>query len=60
MRVVERKCSTCGGPIYVYEDYVRDVMYCTLHCMERAAFEDMSRSASGKSFSPSSDAVQNA
>jgi len=37
MKLVEAKCATCGSAIYVYEEYVRDQMYCTLHCMESAS-----------------------
>jgi ferredoxin len=36
MKLIEKKCSMCGSPIYVYENYAREEMYCTLHCMERA------------------------
>ncbi|WP_406657758.1 hypothetical protein V7O62_04125 [Methanolobus sp. ZRKC2] len=37
MKLVETKCAACGSPIYVYEDFVREEMYCTLHCMESAS-----------------------
>ncbi|WMW25421.1 hypothetical protein RE474_01485 [Methanolobus sediminis] len=43
MKLIEKKCSMCGSPIYVYENYAREEMYCTLHCMERATFETVSR-----------------
>jgi hypothetical protein len=36
MKLVETNCATCGSSIYVYEDYLRQEMYCTLHCMESA------------------------
>ncbi|WP_256623311.1 hypothetical protein [Methanolobus chelungpuianus] len=36
MKLVETKCATCGSPIYIYEDFVREKMYCTLHCMMSA------------------------
>lgn len=43
MKLVEKKCATCGSPIYVYEKNVREEMYCTLHCMERAAYGNITR-----------------
>lgn len=60
MKVVEKQCSTCGSPIYVYEDYVRENMFCTLHCMESAEFEKSPRAISEQSHILSSDIVQNA
>jgi len=36
VKLVETKCATCGSPIYVYEEFVREKMYCTLHCMVSA------------------------
>jgi len=33
MELIEVKCVVCGSPIYVYEDYIKDRMYCTLHCL---------------------------
>jgi hypothetical protein len=46
MKVIEKKCSMCGSPIYVYENCVREEMFCTLHCMECAAFEESPRTTS--------------
>ncbi|MDP2216037.1 MAG: hypothetical protein Q8J68_01940 [Methanolobus sp.] len=43
MKLVETKCATCGSPIYVYEDFVREKMYCTLHCMMSSGSEAVSR-----------------
>ncbi|SFM56654.1 hypothetical protein [Methanolobus profundi] len=43
MKLVEKKCATCGSPIYIYEDYAREDMFCTLHCMERAASGSVQR-----------------
>lgn len=34
MKLVETKCAACESLIYVYEDFLREDMYCTLHCME--------------------------
>ncbi|WP_342304746.1 hypothetical protein [Methanolobus sp. ZRKC5] len=42
MKLVEKECAMCGSPIYVYENVVREVMFCTLHCMERATFVNAS------------------
>ncbi|MDW7732245.1 MAG: hypothetical protein SCH66_07435 [Methanolobus sp.] len=41
MKLVETKCATCGSAIYVYEEFVREKMYCTLHCMESANSGEM-------------------
>lgn len=57
MKVIEKKCSMCGSPIYVYEDCVREEMFCTLHCMECASFSKVSRP--DNSFLTSSDSVTN-
>jgi hypothetical protein len=43
VKLVETKCATCGSPIYVYEDFVREKMYCTLHCMMSSGSEAVSR-----------------
>ncbi len=36
MKLVETKCAACKSSIFVYEDFLREDMYCTLHCMESA------------------------
>lgn len=33
MELIELKCVVCGTPIYVYEGYIKERMYCTLHCL---------------------------
>jgi hypothetical protein len=33
MELIEVKCVVCGAPIYVYEGYIKENMYCTLHCL---------------------------
>ena len=43
VKLVETKCATCGSPIYIYEDFVREKMYCTLHCMMSSGSEAVSR-----------------
>ncbi|MDY0386642.1 MAG: hypothetical protein RBT65_05825 [Methanolobus sp.] len=42
MKLVEKKCSMCGSPIYVYENFAREEMFCTLHCMQRATVGSVS------------------
>ena len=34
MELIEVKCDSCGKDIYVYDNYVREHMYCTLRCMD--------------------------
>lgn len=33
MELVEVKCVVCGTPIYVYDGFIKERMYCTLHCL---------------------------
>jgi hypothetical protein len=33
MELVEVKCVVCGAPIYVYDCFIKERMYCTLHCL---------------------------
>lgn len=39
MKLVETKCAACESSIFVYEDFLREDMYCTLHCMESVGSE---------------------
>lgn len=34
MELVEVNCAICGAQICVYSEYVKEKMYCTLHCLE--------------------------
>lgn len=35
MEVVEKHCENCGKNIYIFEEYVRKDMFCTLGCMDQ-------------------------
>ncbi|WP_406661239.1 hypothetical protein V7O66_01585 [Methanolobus sp. ZRKC3] len=47
MKLVETKCANCGSSIHVYEDYLRDEMYCTLNCMKSDSEMVMVKESSG-------------
>jgi len=34
MELVAVDCAYCGAEIHVYDEYVRENMYCTLGCLE--------------------------
>lgn len=36
MELIEVRCVVCGAPIHVYEGYIKENMYCTLHCLNAA------------------------
>lgn len=35
MEVVGIKCGSCGKDIYVYREFVREKMFCTLGCLDK-------------------------
>ncbi len=37
MELVETKCAKCNKEIYLYKEYIREKMFCTLGCMGKNA-----------------------
>jgi len=33
MKIVEKLCSECGKKIYIYDEFIRKEMFCTIKCM---------------------------
>jgi hypothetical protein len=33
MKMIEIRCENCGKKIYVWSDYLKEKMFCTLECM---------------------------
>lgn len=39
--MVEIKCENCGKEIFVYKEYVREKMFCTMGCMD--SYKDLKK-----------------
>ena len=35
MEIVAIDCAHCGNVIHVYDEYVRENMYCTIRCLDQ-------------------------
>ena len=33
MEIVEKLCAECGEKIYIYDEFVREEMFCTIKCL---------------------------
>lgn len=35
VRIVEKKCATCGKGIYILNNVHREQLFCTIECLEK-------------------------
>ncbi len=43
--LIQVHCERCGRPMNIYDNHLRERMYCTIHCLEHA-FESKKVSSS--------------